>query len=98
MKDGIVIQKNLSPYEVRLELLKMAKDMLVEDYYGSREKISNEWALKADIAKTHGNPIPEHPGYPAYPTETDIIAKATALNGFVSQIPTTLEKTSKKST
>lgn len=98
MKEGIIIQKSLSPYEVRLELLKMAKDMLVEDYYGSREKISNEWALKADIAKTHGNPIPEHPGYPAYPTETDIIAKATALNGFVSQIPTTLEKTSKKST
>ena len=97
MRDGIVIQKNLSPYEVRLELLKMAKDMLVEDYYSSREKISNEWALKADIAKIHGNPIPEHPGYPAYPSEADIITKATALNGFVSQIPTTLEKTSKKS-
>lgn len=97
MKDGIVIQKNLSPYEVRLELLKMAKDMLVEDYYGSREKISNEWALKADIAKVHGNPIPEHPGYPAYPTEAEIIAKATALNGFVSQIPQDI-KTSKKST
>ena len=53
---------SMTPFEIRLELLKMAKDMLVEDYYGSREKISNEWALKADIAKIHGNPIPEHPG------------------------------------
>ena len=88
---------NMTPFEIRLELLKMAKDMLVEDYYGSREKISNEWALKADIAKVHGNPIPEHPGYPAYPTEAEIIAKATALNGFVSQIPQDI-KTSKKST
>lgn len=89
---------NLTPFEIRLELLKMAKDMLVEDYYGSRERISNEWALKADIAKIHGNAIPEHPGYPAYPTEADIIAKATALNGFVSQIPAAPEKTGKKST
>ena len=33
---------NMTPYEIRLELLKMAKDMLVDDYYSSREKISNE--------------------------------------------------------
>jgi hypothetical protein len=89
---------NMTPFEIRLELLKMAKDMLVEDYYGSRERISNEWALKADIAKTHGNTIPDHPGYPAYPTEAEIIAKAQTLNSFVSQIPNTQEKTSKKST
>ena len=89
---------NMTPFEIRLELLKMAKDMLVEDYYGSREKISNEWALKADIAKVHGNPIPDHPGYPAYPTEAEIITKAQALNSFVSLIPSTQEKTSKKST
>jgi len=89
---------NMTPFEIRLELLKMAKDMLVEDYYGARERISNEWALKADIAKTNGNIIPDHPGYPAYPTEAEIIAKAATLNGFVSQIPNTQEKTSKKST
>jgi hypothetical protein len=88
----------MTPFEIRLELLKMAKDMLVEHYYGARERISNEWALKADIAKVNGNPIPEHPGYPAYPTEAEIIAKAQTLNSFVSQIPPTQEKTSKKST
>jgi len=88
----------MTPFEIRLELLKMAKDMLVEHYYGARERISNEWALKADIAKVNGNPIPEHPGYPAYPTEAEIIAKAQTLNSFVSQIPSTQEKTSKKST
>jgi hypothetical protein len=90
---------NMTPFEIRLELLKMAKDMLVEEYYGKREQISNEWNLKADIAKIHGTEIPAHPGMPVYPTEADVVAKATQLNGFVSQIPhTTLEKTSKKST
>ena len=88
---------NMTPFEIRLELLKMAKDMLVEDYYGKREIISNEYATKCEIAKIHGTEVPAHPGFPAYPAENDIIAKAQTLNGFVSNIP--LEtKTSKKST
>jgi hypothetical protein len=89
---------NLTPFEIRLELLKMAKDMLNDDYYGKREVISNEWSTKVEIAKINGGEMPVHPGFPAYPSETEIIAKAQTLNGFVSNIPTTLEKTSKKST
>jgi hypothetical protein len=89
---------NLTPFEIRLELLKMAKDMLNDDYYGKREVISNEYFTKVEIAKINGGEMPTHPGYPSYPSETEIIAKAQTLNGFVSNIPTTLEKTSKKST
>jgi len=89
---------NMTPFEIRLELLKMAKDMLTEDYYGKREVVSNEYSTKCEIARIHGTEVPAHPGFPAYPSEADIIAKANALNGFVSQIPHTQEKTSKKST
>jgi hypothetical protein len=90
---------NLTPFEIRLELLKMAKDMLNDDYYGKREVISNSWHAQLEVAKINGGVLPEHPGFPAYPSEADIIAKAQVLNGFVSNIPTnTLEKTSKKST
>jgi len=90
---------NMTPFEIRLELLKMAKDMLSDDYYGKREAISNQYASQCEVAKLNGQPIPEHPGFPSFPSETEIIAKANALNGFVSQIPnTTQEKTSKKST
>ncbi len=91
---------NMTPFEIRLELLKMAKEMLTEDYYGKREQTSNDWQVKVEIAKLNGGTVPDHPGFPAYPTEADIIAKANALNGFVSQIPqTTQEKTTiKKST
>jgi len=87
---------NMTPFEIRLELLKMAKDMLNDEYYGKREQISNDWHVKVDSAKINGGTIPEHPGFPSYPSEADIIAKATALNGFVSNIP--VDTKTKKST
>jgi len=88
---------NMTPFEIRLELLKMAKDMLNDEYYGKREQISNDWHVKVDSAKINGGTIPEHPGFPPYPSEAEIIAKAAALNGFVSNIPLDT-KTNKKST
>jgi hypothetical protein len=88
---------NLTPFEIRLELLKMAKDMLSDDYYGKREAISNEWSTRVEIAKINGGEMPVHPGFPSFPSETEIIAKAQVLNGFVSNIPQDI-KTSKKST
>lgn len=89
---------NLTPFEIRLELLKMAKDMLSDEYYGKRETISNDWQMKVDSAKINGSVLPDHPGFPPFPNETEIITKAQVLNGFVSNIPiNTLEKTSKKS-
>jgi proteasome lid subunit RPN8/RPN11 len=73
--------------------------MLEQDYYGKREQVANEYTTKCEVAKIHGSEIPAHPGFPPYPSEADIIAKAQILNGFVSQIPNnTQEKTSKKST
>jgi hypothetical protein len=90
---------NMTPFEIRLELLKMAKDMLSDEYYGKREQISNDWSTKVESAKLNGGTIPDHPGFPAYPLETDIIAKAQVLNGFVSNISQDTSKTiSKKST
>ena len=89
---------NLTPFEIRLELLKMAKDMLSDDYYGKREAVSNEYSTKCEIAKIHGTEIPTHPGFPAFPSETEIIAKAQVLNGFVSNIPQDTKTISKKST
>lgn len=90
---------SMTPFEIRLELLKMAKEMLTDDYYGKREQISNNWQTQIETARLKGETPPSHPGFPDFPSETDIIKKATELNSFVSQIPTIQEnKTSKKST
>lgn len=85
---------NLTPFEIRLELLKMAKELLLEDYNSSKERLINEWQVKVESAKLNGQTIPDHPAFPTYPSETDIIAKAQALNGFVSNI--SAEKTQSK--
>ena len=87
---------NMSPFEIRLELLKMAQTMLEQDYYGKRESISNDWNTKVENARHAGSQPRDHPGFPSYPTEAEIINKAQILNGFVSQLPQTLEKSSKK--
>jgi len=87
---------NMTPFEIRLELLKMAQTMLEQDYYGKRELIGNDWQVKVENARHAGQVPPDHPGFPAYPSEADIIAKAQTLNGFVSQIPVEHKATTKK--
>lgn len=77
---------NMTPFEIRLELLRMAKDMLYDDYNAQRDKITQDWNIKCDTAKTKGETPPEHPALPTIPSETDIINKAQTLNGFVSNI------------
>ena len=78
----------MTPFEIRLELLKMAKDMLTDSYFSEKDRLSEDWHVKVDSAKLNGQPIPEHPNYPPYPSETDVINKAQLLNGFVSNIQT----------
>jgi len=87
----------MNAYHIRLELLKMAKDMLTDDYYGKRELANNNWQTDVESARLKGEDLPKHPGFPEYPSEQQIIEKANQLNQFVSQ-PTTPIKTSKKST
>ena len=87
---------NMTPFEIRLELLKMARDMLSDEYSGKREQVSNNWSTQVESARHAGQVAPEHPGFPAYPSETEIIAKAAILNGFVSNIPLETKTSTKK--
>jgi hypothetical protein len=88
---------SMTPFEIRLELLKMAKDMLTEEYYGQREVISNNWQTLIENARLKGETPPSHPGFPAYPIEAQILQKAAELNSFVSQTTPTPEIKAKKS-
>lgn len=91
---------NMTPFEIRLELLKLAKDMLEQDYFAKREVSHNNWQVTTENARLSGTAVPNQPDYPAYPSEQEVIAKAMSLNGFVSNI-TTAEPSktiSKKST
>jgi hypothetical protein len=86
---------SLTPFEIRLELLKMAKDMLVDEYHSKRDTTSQDWQIKVENARHAGAQPPEHPLLSPYPSEADIINKAQTLNGFVSNVPVDTTKKSK---
>lgn len=66
-------------YMINLELLKMAKEALCEEYYGKREVILREYESK--LANDIWNV--KAPELPAYPTTEEITEKAKALANFV---------------
>ena len=68
-----------TPFEIRLNLLDMAKDLAMQDFYTKKDIAMEEWNRKSEIDRM----IPA-PQLGKFPTEEDIIAKAKLLNGFVS--------------
>ena len=77
---------NMTPFEIRLELLRLGKDMLEQEYMSKREVAQNNWQVASENARTQGQQLPNQPEYPPFPSEQEIISKAQALNGFVSNI------------
>jgi len=73
----------MNPFELRLEVLKMAKDMVIEDYYSKRQVIDNNYNQQAENYRSSGSTVPDHPGYPIFPSEDEIKKKAIALYEFV---------------
>jgi hypothetical protein len=74
----------MTPYEIRLDLLKMAREMLEADYYGQKEKLKDVWHMNASQAMENQLSVPAHPELPSFPSESEIIQKAKLLNEFVS--------------
>ena len=76
-----------SPYEIRLELLKLANEILCTPVYQSRESKMQEWHASREVY--HNELAPRDPKpfptLPDFPSATDVISKAEELNKFVSQ-------------
>jgi hypothetical protein len=71
-----------TPYEIRLELLKLAKDSLWEPIYQKRQSMSDEYHSKLNDANRG---ILPYPTLPDFPSSTDIVSKAEELKKFVDQ-------------
>jgi hypothetical protein len=69
-----------TPYEIRLDLLRLAKESLFEPYFYTRSNKELEWNAQRDA-----NPNAPFPEMPTAPTSEDIIAEAKKLNEFVSR-------------
>lgn len=67
----------------RLELLKMSREILNEEYINRRADAQSRWIKESEEAwKTRGELLP-YPSSGAYPTESEIVAKAAALYQYV---------------
>jgi hypothetical protein len=78
-------------YTIRLELLKMAKEMLEQDWHAQRDTLNQQWSQEVDLAKIKAHAkdsliesIPPAPTLKPFPTEAEVIVKAKALNEFIN--------------
>ena len=69
---------------LRLEILKMARELVINEYIDRRAQDHNLWVAQSDeLMRTRGFKL-QYPAFPPYPTESDIIAKADSLVKFMS--------------
>jgi hypothetical protein len=79
-------------YEIRLELLKMAKEMLEQDWHANRDMVRAQWEQEVNLVQIRAQAtdqpvesVPTQPTFRPFPTEEEIIKKAKVLNDFVTQ-------------
>ena len=68
-----------TPYEIRLELLKLAKDILTEPIISTRDNLLQQYFIEREST---GNT--KLPTLPDYPSSVDVIKEAEKLNAFIS--------------
>ena len=71
-----------TPYEIRLELLKMANEILATPVFQKRQALADEYHSKLTDANRADVTFPTMPDFPS---STDIVAKAEELKKFVDQ-------------
>ena len=73
-----------TPYEIRLEVLKMAQDVEMQHFYANRENLMQNWQTKVETARVRSEIPPEMPAMPVFPTEQTIVNKAQFLGEFIN--------------
>lgn len=77
------LEKELEYAKHRMEVLRMARQLLNEEYINKRAEDHNRWLAESDVAwRTKGIKLP-YPPFAPYPTEAQILAKAQELISFV---------------
>lgn len=81
---------NKTPFELRFDLLAMAKDILTERMMGERMRLENDWNTERELAfiaaahdEVPNKKVPPFPNMPVL-SEDEIISMAAKLNEFVS--------------
>jgi hypothetical protein len=75
---------------VSLEILRMARELVINEYTDLRADIHNRWLAEYErVWRMHKVKVP-YPSIPPYPTEVDIVKRAQVLFEFIMKdLPTT---------
>lgn len=73
---------NIDP--VRLEILKMVKDLVISEHQDRRAQDHNRWLAESDQAWRNQRVRLPYPTIPPYPTEKEIIDRAQEVLEFLS--------------
>ena len=75
---------NIDDTNQKLELLRMARQLLNEEYINRRAEDHNQWLADCDdLWRTKRMKLP-YPPFAPYPSESDIVTKAAALYAFIN--------------
>jgi len=74
----------MTPFEVRLEVLKMARDLAMEKHMNQKQKIEATYWQSVEHNQKNDLAPPVFPDFPDVPTEDDIIKRAKGLVEFVN--------------
>lgn len=70
-----------------LELLRMARELVINEYIDRRAQDHNKWLIESDHLWRTQRLRLAYPDFPPYPNEHDIIERAKRLSEFVGVIP-----------
>jgi hypothetical protein len=73
-----------TPYEIRLEVLKMAQDAALQQFYVNNERVMNSWQAQVETARIRNETPPEMPQMPDFPSEAIVVNKAEFLGEYIN--------------
>jgi hypothetical protein len=73
-----------TPYEIRLEVLKMAQDTEMQNFFANREALINNWQIQVETARLKNEMPPAMPEMPQFPTQEAVVSKAQFLGEFIN--------------
>lgn len=76
------MSNNIPP---NLEILKMARDIVHDEYVDTKAQLHNKWLVDADLLWRTTRTRLAYPTFPPFPTEDVVVARAKVLLEFLSK-------------
>lgn len=75
--------------QLRLELVKMSRELLLEEYINKRAEDHNAWLAESEVHwRKTGTKLP-YPAFAKYPTDEDIVGRAVTMYNFINPLKET---------